>query len=354
MRDLILGRKSKDLDFLIDGNQKVFEESKKELSKLFPPQSGSLNEFPQFFTARWRSADGFRVDCARARKEIYPRPGALPQVHAAGSVIEDLGRRDFTVNAIAVGIGQFNWGQIIDPYYGIKDIENKVIRVLHPQSFQDDPTRLLRALRFSVRLGFAMGPKTRSLWEQALRNDYFQTISWQRKRDEILKGFAEEQWLNWLRELKRCKLFPELPVTAFPDLSRAQTTLQSKELRLLIVYSLQALQYHSVSGQVLSKLSWPTKELRQALEDIESLARFHWRASKKINPLALAALKYSSPYLFKVFSRERPFLLTGEDYVTLGIPEISRSRLQEQLNCRILKGEIRVRAQALQWLKSIK
>jgi tRNA nucleotidyltransferase (CCA-adding enzyme) len=106
------------------------------------------------------SLGGRRIDLARTRSEKYPRPGALPDVEPAG-IETDLGRRDFTINAMAVPLADPD--TLLDPFNGVADLERRVLRALHPKSFRDDPTRAIRAARYAARLGFDLDHRTANL-----------------------------------------------------------------------------------------------------------------------------------------------------------------------------------------------
>lgn len=110
---------------------------------------------------------GLHVDFVTARSERYPSPGALPEVQP-GTLTDDLVRRDFTVNALAVSIGPDSWGALADPHGGRADLESGLIRVLHAGSFRDDPTRMVRAVRYATRLGFRIEARTAQLMAEAL------------------------------------------------------------------------------------------------------------------------------------------------------------------------------------------
>ena len=114
----------------------------------------------RFGTATVELPDGYRFDVATVRAEEYDRPGSLPRVRP-GSVVEDLARRDFTVNAMAADIGAGK-AELVDPFGGLADLRRGVIRALHPRSFADDPTRAFRAVRYANRLGFRIEPGTRA------------------------------------------------------------------------------------------------------------------------------------------------------------------------------------------------
>ena len=148
VRDLLRGEPP-DLDFVVDG----------ELDPVVMAIGGSLMAYDRFGTATI-AVDGFRYDLARARRERYPHPGALPEVEPA-PIGEDLERRDFTVNAMALGLGGDDAGTLLSVDRAREDLDARRLRVLHDASFTDDPTRLLRLARYAARLGFAVEPHTR-------------------------------------------------------------------------------------------------------------------------------------------------------------------------------------------------
>src|SRR5205807_1288735 len=151
VRDLMLGTPPLDLDLVVDG----------ELEPV-----AALLGTPQRVHDRFETCTvvlkGFRYDLARARRESYERPGALPTVAPAG-IDEDLRRRDFTVNALALGLGGPERGRLVAVPGGVEDVRDRLLRVLHDASFSDDPTRLLRLARYATRLGFAVEEHTRAL-----------------------------------------------------------------------------------------------------------------------------------------------------------------------------------------------
>lgn len=151
----------------------------------------------RFGTAELR-VDGRPVDIARARTERYPRPGALPEVEP-GSIGADLGRRDFTINAIAIPLGgpDPGVGGMLDPYGGIRDLERGILRLLHRRSFEDDPTRALRAARYAARFGFDPAPETAALLDSV----DFTTISRDRYLAELELISREPRAIEALRLL---------------------------------------------------------------------------------------------------------------------------------------------------------
>ena len=145
-----------------------------------------VREHDRFGTATVALGDR-EVDLARTRTETYAAPGALPDVEPA-SLAEDLGRRDFSVNAIAIPLAAP--GELVDPFGGRLDIVAGLLRTLHPRSFEDDPTRALRAARYAARLGFELEAET----EAALRNADLATVSPERVESELVRLLGEEGW----------------------------------------------------------------------------------------------------------------------------------------------------------------
>jgi tRNA nucleotidyltransferase (CCA-adding enzyme) len=144
---------------------------------------GEVRAHERFATATV-ALDGLQVDLATARSETYPHPGALPEVRPA-AIHEDLARRDFTINAMAVPL--VDEPELIDPHGGASDLERGLLRVLHERSFVDDPTRALRAARYAARHGFGLEPDTEGL----LRAADLETVSRDRVDAELRKLAAE-------------------------------------------------------------------------------------------------------------------------------------------------------------------
>ncbi len=155
VRDLLLERPSLDLDLVVEGQAISLAQ---ELAKAM---GWEVVTHPHFGTAKI-SWGNFHLDLATARCETYTRPGALPTVRP-GTIEEDLFRRDFTINALAVNLAPAHFGELLDLYGGKKDLELGLVRVLHELSFQDDPTRILRGIRYEQRLGFRLEEKTEEL-----------------------------------------------------------------------------------------------------------------------------------------------------------------------------------------------
>jgi tRNA nucleotidyltransferase (CCA-adding enzyme) len=193
VRDLLRGLGSVDLDICVEGDAL---ETGAALAKRL---GGSLQKHERFGTATV-TVGSFVIDLATARTERYERPGALPCISPA-AIEQDLARRDFTINAMAVSINGMRFGALLDPCDGQKDLSDKTVRVLHTNSFIDDPTRLLRAVRYEARLGFAMDRATEDLARSAAAAHALTWVSGRRIRDQLFDLFEQSQELEALRRV---------------------------------------------------------------------------------------------------------------------------------------------------------
>ncbi|OGS13805.1 MAG: hypothetical protein A2234_05715 [Elusimicrobia bacterium RIFOXYA2_FULL_58_8] len=197
-RDWAMGRAGADVDFLVSGDAAVVVEA------LAREYGGKYQKFGPFQTVRFFPAAGGRLDFARFRKETYQRPAALPVTVPAVSVQEDLGRRDFACNAMAVRLDGPEAFELADPHSGMADIRAGIVRVLHAKSFEDDPTRLYRAARFAGRFGWRLDADTAALAAAAVAGGLPGLLSRERLRNELLKILGEKDplpALSLLREL---------------------------------------------------------------------------------------------------------------------------------------------------------
>lgn len=186
VRDMLLGRANLDIDIVVEGDAVEFgEDAARELGI-------RVRVHRRFGTAVLVFSRDFHIDLASSRAEYYTRPGALPTVERS-SLRQDLFRRDFTINAMAACIDAGCFGTIADPFGGLADLDEGAIRVLHALSFVDDPTRVLRAVRFEVRYGFTMESQTEHLAMRAGELGLLGEVSGARVREEIHDLLAEER-----------------------------------------------------------------------------------------------------------------------------------------------------------------
>ena len=203
VRDLILRRENLDIDVVIEGDGVEFA---RQFSKRF---NAKVNVHKRFRTAYLIFPDGFKVDVATARMEYYEAPGAAPVVKRS-SLKLDLYRRDFTINTLAIKLNKNEFGTLIDYFNGMKDINNKVIRVLHNLSFVEDPSRILRAIRFEQRFGFKIGKLTLSLIKNALKLNCFELINGKRLFHELKLMLMEEDPLSSVERMHELKVLNAL------------------------------------------------------------------------------------------------------------------------------------------------
>ena len=209
VRDLLLGRDRTDLDIAVEG----------DAAAVGRRLGGEVRTHERFATATVHTA-GLELDLATSRSESYPEPGALPEIQPA-TLSEDLARRDFTLNAMAVPLA--GDPELIDPHGGLEDLKRGALRVLHDGSFVDDPTRALRAARYAARYGFDLDPDT----ERLLREADLATVSSDRVDAELRKLAAEETARRGFELLDEWGLLP-LPDGA-PELIDAVSALTARE-----------------------------------------------------------------------------------------------------------------------------
>lgn len=199
VRDIFLKRDNLDVDIVIEGDGIHFA---REFAKNHDVR---IRSHKKFGTAVIIFPDGFKVDVATARLEYYESPAAPPTVETS-SLKLDLYRRDFTINTLAVKLNGRDYGALIDYFGGQKDIKEKVIRVLHNLSFVEDPTRILRAIRFEQRFGFRIGPLTMSLIKNAVDIDCFKNLSGRRLFMELKLLLNENEPAGAIERMNRLNL----------------------------------------------------------------------------------------------------------------------------------------------------
>ena len=192
VRDLLLDQPIQDVDLCFDGDVLAWA------PELVRELGGELLQHAAFRTATW-TVDGLHLDLISTRSERYPHPGSLPVVELAGLEL-DLARRDFSVNAMALAVHPAAEGELVDPQRGHPDLVNGVLRVLHPRSFVDDPTRALRGARYAARLDLDLHPSSRAALESAFPE--FSRLGLERLGKELGRVFGEERAVRALEHLE--------------------------------------------------------------------------------------------------------------------------------------------------------
>src|SRR6202166_118330 len=203
IRDIVTGFPIRDLDFTVQGNalklQKDLERAGAEVGDADNETKALLLTLP----------GGVRAEVAMARSETYDKPGKAPQL-APATIIDDLRRRDFTVNAMALSLNEGSRGLLMDPFNGVADIEAKVIRVLHNYAFLEDPSRMIRATRFTTRFHWPLEERTQARYESGKENGYIEHIrsssigyeieqlAYEDDPHGVLKAYEKEGWLKVL------------------------------------------------------------------------------------------------------------------------------------------------------------
>jgi tRNA nucleotidyltransferase (CCA-adding enzyme) len=360
VRDLFLARANFDLDLVIEGD------AIKLAQELAKSSQVKLIAHHRFGTAKLNFFD-FTLDIAAARRETYSRPGALPDVQP-GTVNDDLFRRDFSVNAMALCLAPERFGELIDHYHGQDDIANRLIRVLHSKSFIDDATRIFRAIRYEQRLGFTLEPKTAELLVRDAA--MIRTISGDRIRHELILMLMEEfpeQALKRSGELVvLSELHPSLKGSSWLSEKFEQTRQfyklsSSYPLYLcLLIYNLAP----NENDQFLSRLNFPKKlseAMRQTLQlkaqldllaktelkpsDIYQLLHGYTAQAIQTNMLAVQSevIKQRLQLYLTKWRYVRP-LLTGEDLKEMGVPHGPKlGKILSALYEAKLNGQVRTR-----------
>ncbi|MFS0787307.1 CBS domain-containing protein [Shouchella sp. 1P09AA] len=356
IRDFILQRPFKDIDFVIEGNAIEFAES------LVDAFGGHIRSHESFLTATWFHE--YEIDLVTARKEFYKRVGALPEVRA-GSIKEDLARRDFSINAIAVQLNSSHFGKIVDPFKGRDQIVNNEITILHPLSFIEDPTRLFRAVRLATRLGFHFDHDT--MKQATNMNDALLHISKQRLYHELELMLQEKQFPDQFKTLDHFNVWVLLLGNGLNSSKLTHIkTLFDLELNDVLFLSLIAISYEP-HGHYVNKME-PfalTKRQRKLLNDslkvenakhLTSLLTLHDALSTVEDEavLFIASLpSVENPSLLHYVEERKQLLplVTGSDLITAGFePGQQFSRLLFEIEKQQLLHKFSTKEEALRWI----
>ena len=183
VRDALLGFRVKDLDFVVEGDAIA-------LARDMAADTGWDVVVHQRFGTATLAKGPSRVDLVTARRESYSSPGVLPEV-VPGTILDDLARRDFSINSMAMPV-HASGSEVLDPHGGMDDLWKKQVRILHPLSFVDDPTRLFRAVRYEQRFGFRLEEETEQRLREAITERRVDAVTGDRLRHELERIFLEE------------------------------------------------------------------------------------------------------------------------------------------------------------------
>lgn len=330
VRDLLLGGTPSELDLVVEGDP----------ARVIALLDGATVSYDRFGTSTV-SVDGVTYDIVRARRETYPRPGALPEVMPAG-LDEDLRRRDFTVNSLAIALAGDTPGELRVIPGALADLSARRLRVLHDRSFVDDPTRLLRLARYRARLGFEIEPGTLALVGAAVAGEALRTVSGPRIGNELRLLAREQDPVAAFRVLRELGLDSAinpgfgigeegladrasslLPADGHPDrlaLAVASRRLTAPELREL----LQSLGFEATEREVIVAAATGASALARELEAAtrrSEIARAAFGAPPELVALAGALGGEGAAREWLECLRHVELEIDGRDLLAAGVPE---------------------------------
>ena len=308
VRDLLLGRSAFDVDLTIEEDSAVFARA------LAKRVNGRVKSFPQFLTYKVVADQMPEIDIATARKERYRKPGALPAV-SPGQLEDDLLRRDFSINAIALDVLS---NELHDPTGGQRDLRERKIRMLHDQSFVDDPTRVYRAIRLAGRLDFSIERETSRRLKEAIESGALETETKERIWRELFLAMDEENAPAILSEMNARGALGVLFGQRRADLSRLQAVAaQMKlngELDRYVLYT-SALLYGDASPVDLEGSGFSQKRARNVVQIANEIPRFtDALADAKSERQRFRVLRHASPEMLSVLAATTPESLTVARY----------------------------------------
>lgn len=267
VRDTLLERKTEDLDLVVEGDSKVLATA---LAQIL---GGKVTSHEKYMTATVRFPDGGKLDIATARREVYCRPAALPDV-AQSNLKSDLYRRDFSINCLAIRLTTDLQGEVIDFFGGLQDLESQTIRVLHNHSFFDDPSRILRAIRFEQRLGFTIEPHTRQLMKAALEANALALTRPERLKEEMKLALSESDPVKVLDRFDQLKVLSLIqPELKFKGKVKERTV---RAMELLARYPDLVPKEHLWRVPMMLLATDVSEEAVENLEQRFGWTRIHW------------------------------------------------------------------------------
>ncbi|NPA51772.1 MAG: CBS domain-containing protein [Aquificae bacterium] len=375
VRDIILGKKNLDIDIIVEGDAIT-------LVKEYAKSKGySFYIFEEFMTGQVKLPNGVKFDFATARKESYEYPGAYPKVEKA-SIKEDLFRRDFTINTLAIEITEGNFGILLDYFNGLRDIKDRVIRVLHQLSFIEDPIRILRGLRFAGRLGFKLGKTTEKLLKLAVEQNILKTAPAGRINLELTLTFSEEKVIDIIILMSDYHVLHQLIPEFFLDEKREEVLVKLRDLMvsfklffdtqidksslylLALMYHLPLdISYRFLEDYFFHKAKPVFKEFYEKREILTSIPEKNSQLYSLIKTIKRDVLIFLSAVseieisqrIIEILKKEqeKKFIISGKDLKDLGLePSPLFKDIIEDVFKKFLDDEIKNKKEALDYIKS--
>ena len=384
VRDLILHVANLDIDIVVEGDGITFA------GMLAKRAGGRVKAHQKFGTAIIILPNGLKLDIATARLEYYEAPAALPTVELS-SIKKDLYRRDFTINTLAVRLNRKKFGELIDFFGGLRDIKDHTVRVLHNLSFVEDPTRVLRAIRFEQRYDFRMSKHTQNLIKTAVNMKLFNRLTGERFYTELVLMFSESEPLKVLKRMKDFDLLKFIHANLKATLETEQLFADIKDtltwFRLLyldlkvetwFVYFLglfdrvkdptveEALDRLAVPAKIRARILRSRERYREVIylfykeADIRPSRVYDLLLPLDTEAILMMMAKATQEQAKKCISLYLTHLrnvkvdLTGEDLKALGIPTgpLYKKILAEILNAK-LDGKVKSRDEEIQFVKNM-
>ncbi len=380
VRDMISGAAIRDLDFTVQGNalklQKDLERAGVTIQGVDDDLRSLLVQLP----------GNVRAEIAMARSERYEKPGRLPEISSA-TIIEDLRRRDFTANAMALSLNPGSRGLLLDPSNGAADIEAKLLRILHNYAFYEEPSRLIRATRFLARFHWTLEERTQARYDAAKENNYIENITDKAIGYEISQIAYEDDPLHvmraldkegWLKVLNPHWTVPKVDTAGLSQLLKTRQQMQnlgySIEAAPAVMYFLTArLPERDIAGmqkiiprrgfvETWRKLESEAKELEKRLSGREAATpSMAWNLLSQTRPEAILFLETTGrkqaglQKIRNFFTKWRqvkeklPLPEMAELHITPELPVYSQ--LMQQMFLLLLDGKLRSRTEILKYLK---
>ena len=337
-RDRFIGKSTKDIDICVEGDIRAL------IDFCAKNYGAETKYFKAFGTARVNLACGLKLDFVRCRAELYPKPAALPKVRP-GDLKGDLMRRDFTCNALALSIMPGEFFKEYDLFNSRRAISEGYIEILHDKSFEDDPTRLFRAARFSARFGWPLGKNTEKLFKKAVREKRVSLLSRQRIVNEFVKMLREKDSYKTLILADKYGLldfvFKNLKYNAKLDIFK------SVEEKLAWLSLMQG----ERGADFAASLLLPKETTALCFEVLK------WREEKSAPAKALSKKAVKIIKLYKPAVEPfklRPLLLKAGEAVQLGFKGAALGAALKKLAKAQYRGEIKNKKAAVSFLKSLK
>lgn len=342
VRDLFLGKTGVDIDITVVGDGVTFAEK-------FAQRTGSEVEAFSRFGTSIVVVPGFgKVDIATARTERYERPGALPDVEKS-DIVQDLYRRDFSINSMALSLTPGCFFKLLDPFQGRENLRRGRIRALHDQSFIDDPTRIFRAVRFEQRFQKHIEAQTQKWLLAAVKNGTIQTVSGERLRNELRLIFQEPRPDRAVLRLDQLGVLPRIH-------QKLGVTAKSKAMLPRIPRTIAFFKSHKISLEeekmvwFLALLSSPKEKEGEAIAKRLMLSKAEAKIlsqSIKVTPVLLGKLKGKDMSVSRMYKLLCPLRPEVQCFLTAEAPSPLRERMEAYLS-KVQKSVPWVRGRDLQ------